>query len=779
MNSSHRVKNRAAKEHFEGVIAVSTIRCQNPKDFGGCIFSGYEVNDEGEKYNVRELFVVTARAYLLPFEVSKGERWRVSGNIRSVEMKNFNGFHITEITIESEVPLLKERETGDLIISLVANNPKFKRIGRVRMQRLWNKYGNKLYTYLDTANLETLANELGEKDATIFIEAWRDHVSGSVISFLQAHNFPYWLAKKVLEFHGNNAQTALTEDPYLLVSFAARWELVDTLARQYFGIPDNDPRRLRAIIEESLYRLVDRGSHTCVPVDMVKKQISRLLLTKQLVDDALADKASNGAYLITDDKHFWPSGAFIMEEHIAGEIASMVTNPEPLGPSLFMSSMTESKIDNIIAEFEKREHERIGKPFHLTDAQREAVHVCVTNRFSVINGAAGTGKTSVLRCIYYVLERANYSVCQMALSGRAAKRMQVATGVDATTIAGYFRNAHKINDKLGDFAYYVVDEASMLDLPTTFQILRNMPEGKNLRMITVGDQYQLPPIGPGLVFPVLMEVEGIPVVHLTEVKRQEESSGIPAVANAIRHGILPDLPATGVKGVRFIPCHDRKILDEVLKLFAEKPDNTQILCATKNCSLTGTNAINMACRERFNNRERPLLVKSNAFEGAFCHSFREKDRLMVTRNDWKRGINNGLIGHLAKVYDKPVTVPGFDEQAIAAGYFEGITVDIFPSDIYGERPILQYGYGATVYKGQGSEWRRVIFPVLGSRNLDRTLIYTLITRAEDEVIMVGDPDALRHAVENEPKVNSRIVGLRRLLPQKIHKLINGNTEPDE
>lgn len=762
---------------FDGLISVSTIRSENPKGIGGCIFSGYEVDEEGKKRNASKLFVVVAKDHLLPGEVLRGERWRVSGAITRSESKSYNGYMTTEYTVEPDLPLFKERETGDLIINLVARNPRFKRIGEVRMRRLWNKFGELLYAVLDNGDVETLAIELGEEDAACFIDAWADHVSSSVISFLSAHKVPIWLSRKVIEFHGANVKAVLDEDPYCLLSFTASWSIVDALARQRFGVADDDPRRLRAAIEESLYWLVDNKAHTCVPSELVKQQLKHLLLvnnsreeTKRLIDDALADNASNGAYIITDDGHYWPTGAYIMEEYVAEQIAAMVTFPDPISPSPLMASMNAAKINRLIQEFEEKEHRRIGKPFQLNPAQRDAVHKCVNNRFAVITGGAGTGKTTVLRCLYYVLHQASYTICQMALSGRAAKRMNVATGIDATTIAGYLYNSGDIKEKLGDFGYYVIDEGSMLDISTTYQIFRSMPEDKGMRMVMVGDPYQLPPIMAGLVFHVLAESSGIPIVHLTETKRQAEGSGIPAVANAVRHGTLPALHSQE-GGVRFISCPDNQIVEQVLELFSENPDDTQILCATKNCSHAGTVAINTACRERFTKGERELLVGSDddGYQGAYGYSeFRERDRVMFTKNDHARKVNNGSIGTITEVYDEPVKVKGHYELAIAKGEFEGVEVQIFESDIKGDpRPKLDLGYAATVHKAQGSQWPRIIVPVRWSKNLDRTLIYTAITRAESEVILVGDAHALRKAVEAEPKAHTRSVGFSRLLPLKI------------
>ena len=767
----------ASRNRFEGLVSVSSVRSQNPLGFGGCIFSGFEVDLEGRRSNSGRLYVIIAKGSLLPGDVSKGERWRISGRITRRDRKELSGYRIIEVTIEADTPLVKERETGDLIIGLVAKNPRFKRLGEVRMRRLWNKHGEAIYKILDDGDLKALCEDLSSEDATGFIEAWRDHVSGATVSFLSAHGIPNWLSRKIIDFYGTNVKAELEDDPYRLLSFTASWPSVDALAREHFHISDDDPRRLRAAIEESLYRLVDKKGHTCVPSVVVKEQLKRLLggsggrdETNRLIDKALADNASNGAYVVTDDNHYWPTGAFIMEDYVAEKIAGLVLTPDPLSPSLFLSSFAIDHIDRLIDEFEQQEHVRLKREFILNEAQRMAVHNCVNNRFSLITGGAGTGKTTVLRCLYYVLTKSHYSICQMALSGRAAKRMQTATGFKATTIAGYLRKSKDIQSNLGEFGYYVIDEASMLDISTTYQILRSISEDRSIRIVMVGDPCQLPPIMAGLVLHILAEDARIPAVHLAVCKRQEEMSGIPAVASSVRHGVVPALISDS-GGVRFISCSENEILGKTLEIFSVSPNDTQILCATKNCSWSGTKAINAVCREHFSKGQHELLVRSDAIKGAFGYcGLRLTDRAMFTKNDYGRGINNGSIGCIIEIYDVPKGVDGYAEPAIAKGEFDGIEVEIFESHVAGKHPILELGYAVTVHKAQGSQWPRVIVPIRQSRNLDRTLLYTAVTRAESEVILVGDMTVLRKAIERMPIPRTRAVGLGKLLHRKLATL---------
>ena len=172
---------------------------------------------------------------------------------------------------------------------------------------------------------------------------------------------------------------------------------------------------------------------------------------------------------------------------------------------------------------------RSGKPW------RWRVHYPL----SVLTGGAGTGKTTVLQVIHDIAEQIGVPVLQMALSGRAAQRLRGATGREASTIAAFLHAAaRRLVDPAGE-PLIIIDESSMLDLPLTYSIVRALPA--RARLLLVGDPYQLPPIGFGLIFHVLAASPSVPRVELVEIHRQARSSGIPQIAHEVRHGVAPQL----------------------------------------------------------------------------------------------------------------------------------------------------------------------------------------------------------------------------------------------
>lgn len=245
---------------------------------------------------------------------------------------------------------------------------------------------------------------------------------------------------------------------------------------------------------------------------------------------------------------------------------------------------------------------------------------------------------------------------------------------------------------------------------------------------------------------------------------------IALAAQAVRDGNWPELASDATAVIAFLPCAAPAIADLVVGLYAEDVENTQILSARKN-SADGTKAINTLCQSRFTRHGRPLLVYLDEFQSMAGTGFYLGDQLLCTRNLWDWGLQNGSLGRLVDIEDTPRLLTNSEGAEI--GHALGWVL----WDDGERRPILEsmlddieLGNAVTVHKAQGSQWRRVIVVLTGSRMLDRTLIYTAMTRAQSQVILVGDPVATRRAVEGPPRANTRMVGLDSLLDEYIAEL---------
>ena len=302
----------------------------------------------------------------------------------------------------------------------------------------------------------------------------------------------------------------------------------------------------------------------------------------------------------------------------------------------------------------------------------------------------------------------------------------------------------------------------MVDIITMSRLCELL--GAMPRLVLVGDPAQLMPVGPGLVLHALTQVSQVPVAQLTVVKRY--GGAIAAAAAAIREGRWPELPADPEAAIGFIPCFARPldsaedaIPETVLHLYRQDPANTQILCARRN-GPDGTKGLNALCQAALTAEAKPVEVWDGRHEAYARVGFHLGDPVLCTRNLWDRGLQNGSLGVVVQVEDEPRVLTNEE------GEEAGLVLAWVDWDDGVRRPIveemlddLELGYAITVHKAQGSQWPRVIVPLTGHRLLDRTLVYTAVTRAQRQVLLVGDESAIKAAVKREPRAQSRQVAL--------------------
>jgi exodeoxyribonuclease V alpha subunit len=275
----------------------------------------------------------------------------------------------------------------------------------------------------------------------------------------------------------------------------------------------------------------------------------------------------------------------------------------------------------------------------------------------------------------------------------------------------------------------VIDEASMLDLSTLYRILLRLGQA---RLLLVGDPAQLAPIGFGLTFHILVKAPAVPTVLLDRVHRQDEDSGIPAIAAAIRSGRMPDFEGFQGRrpGVSFIDCPADEAVYRIADIGRELIQaggirgETQILSPVRAGS-AGITAINRHFHEaRAGDRPR--------FPGR--RDIAIGDPVIFVKNDAKLDLQNGSIGRFIAL-----------DGSAALVNFDGREVELTAAQAH----FLELAYAISVHKAQGSSWPRVIVPVYRSRLLDRTLIYTAITRGQEQVVILGDAHAFARALAVE------------------------------
>lgn len=726
------------------LLRVVSVRSPNRGGRGGCIFSGKAIDVQGSATDAKAYLVVRAAPLVVAgVEVQPGQWWTVAGKLteRPIEV---NGFRIVEQQIEASSATL-ERPSGEHLVAFMAENPAFVGIGSVKARKLWDGYGDGVYEVLDRGAVADLEPILGIRSARAVVEAWSLYGNSRNIQWLQELGLPVSLGRKLIEFFKNDVADRISEDPYRLLSFCATWNQVDALAKNHFDIAEDDPRRLQGAVEEACYRIFSDG-HTTVLSKVLMRRLQQVLGAqtktfqwRQLVNVALSEGFTNGSYIV-GHHGIRPFGPMVMERTVAKAIATRLKSATP-------AISSKENVDRVLNAFEDRED------IELNDEQRAAVYAAGSNAFACIVGAAGVGKTTVLKALYEVYGSVGIPVVQIALAGRAAKRMQEATDRPASTIASWLKDAHT-KDLSGPMVI-VVDEASMVDVIGMCQICNVLPD--HARMVLVGDPAQLMPVGPGLILHKLAGLPGVPTVELKVVKRH--GNAIAEAANSIRNGRWPELYSDRKSPISFTQCAESDIAQTVVDLYLEAPNSTQVL-SSRRSGPDGTHCLNAALQFASTSGAQPLLVWNEGQDRSEATGISLGDTVLCTRNLWNHGITNGSIGKLVEILDQPT--PGSGDECAPDDYTLGwIEWDDGVCRALKESMLddIILGYSITTHKAQGSQWHRIIVPVTANRNLDRTMLYTAVTRAQQQVILVGDFEAAKLAAISPPRAQSREVCL--------------------
>ena len=692
-------------------VTISTVY---PGSTGGAIFSGHDVTG---KY----LRFVAGRDRIFRVPIV-GEAWLLEGVSRR-HPKYGDQVHVEQAILVAP--------SGRLVIDFLVRHPAFNglRIGKAKARRLWEEFGQDLGAVLGQGDMEKLTRVLSAECAQKLVEAWRAvSDEAGIVAFLDHHGFDLLLANKIRKVWPRDTLAKLRENPYRMLTFAA-WEKVDRMARS-LGVADDDPRRRIAAVEACLYRRLD-AKHTLTSVGTLGDAVMAALRCGESTARGAIDHACRGHAIVAAEHGYQPVGAAVMEHAVASYLRALLTGVPGPQRNLFSGNLA-----SIVAASIDGYRSRTG--LQLNASQRKAVEMAVHYPLSVLTGGAGTGKTTVLQVIHDIAEQIGVPVLQMALSGRAAQRLRGATGREASTIAAFLHAAaRRLVDPAGE-PLIIIDESSMLDLPLTYSLVRALPA--RARLLLVGDPYQLPPIGFGVIFHVLAASPSVPRVELVEVHRQARSSGIPQIAHEVRHGVAPRLPdfAGRACGVNFIDAADGGIMDNLLRVLTEWSgcDDVQTLGVIKR-GANGIRAIN-ATMHAYASAARKKLEGWDLAEG---------DPIIYLVNDNRRGLWNGSLGRI----DRVMSSAGVRAMACS---LDGVEHELLEEDFQH----VDLAYAITVHKAQGSQFKRVIVPVTRSRLLDRTLIYTALTRGIEQVVFIGDRNAFDRAIIATPQSQERQVG---------------------
>jgi exodeoxyribonuclease V alpha subunit len=656
---------------------------------------------------------------------------------------------------------------GRLIVPFLIN--RLPGIGHERAGRLIAAYGSNLGDVLsDISQLVSVASTLNSKGeptaysyrlAAQIYEEWDVHFTEfRTIAWFEKHGVSDpGIARKMARFLGEKAPEILDENPYALANLF-RWPSVDKLALPIIKFKRGgeghyiSEERLLGAVDSVMRDRIARG-HTCLPKDIFPSLLSnKLNVGQKSISRAVELAISRGAVIDGGDRWRAPGCAF-MEDDLLSRFQEMASGRGFGIVKTAVAVPPEETIKKLLSGM------RFSNGNQLHQEQLHAATRILTQELAILHGGAGTGKTTVIKAIADAWESFGGRVELVALAGKAALRLSKSTNRMGRTIFRMLRGLGKYTGRaencdlpvLDDRTLLIIDEAGMVDLGLLHQIHQSMPLG--CRLLMVGDTSQLPPIGFGLVFHEIAKDEMV-TSNLTQIHRQTEQSGIPVVADAIRNRRMPHFTNyNGVgDGVSFVECFESSIASEVKRVVTElgshNEDHDLMVCTARIRGEAGVDGLN----ETFS-LINARIQGVEPVKGFLKQWFLPNDPVVYLRNNYQIGLYNGSMGWVVSIdrLQRSVTAVFNDGEVPVEHTFSG------PDLIY-----LKLAYGITCHKAQGSQAMRIVIPLTNTSSIDPTWLYTAITRAEAQCVLVGSFKTLQAVLKRDCAYKNRQVGFRWL-----------------
>jgi exodeoxyribonuclease V alpha subunit len=468
----------------------------------------------------------------------------------------------------------------------------------------------------------------------------------------------------------------------------------------------------------------------------------------------------NNANLINDKNRIYELSSFFFENESARLIAKMLDTKSSC-------KLNPDEAEDFIERYEKQNSVGIDTPFKCSPAQVEAIKSFYTEKIMIMTGGPGTGKTSTTKAFVQILKEKGIQYELLTPTGIAAKKLGNATGSEAYTIhrrLGYKGNSWDCNNtNKYNTDVVICDEVSMVDQEVFYRLLSALYS--RTKIVFVGDNDQLPSVGPGCVLKELIESKKIKTIFLDKIFRQDKCSEIILEAKKIRDGDtdLTYFRSEPGSDIWHISDKDEKRIENLIIRFAlqlkskakEKNKNkiTFQIITPRNEGPLSVFSLNTALQQALNppnpdNKE--LKIDSMVI--------RVGDRIIIRKNNYTHGVFNGDVGKVIQINPFSVLVDIED-------FFD--TYKRIDLPIKDAEEMLKLAYTITVHKSQGSEYSIVIIPLIkahGTMLLQRNLLYTAITRAKKKVVLIGQTSAIEQTIKND-KIQKR----NTLLAERINQ----------
>lgn len=653
---------------------------------------------------------------------------------------------------KKEIPTTKEG-----IIHYLSSDL-FEGIGKKTAEEIVKKLGdgalNKILA--DASVLYDVPKMSKKKADKLAGELQRHQGLEQIMISLNQYGFGPQLSMKIYQAYETETLEKIQENPYQLVKDVEGIGFVkaDELGGK-MGLSGNHPERIKAAILYTIESTCLSEGHTYIDTKQLIINTQTLLnqsadggrVTEMDAADGIIALGESKDIIIEGERCYFPS-LFYAEQNVAKRVLDIAAQTE------YADQFPESEFLLALGELEER------MKVQYAPSQKDAIQKALSSPMLLLTGGPGTGKTTVIKGIVELyselhgvsLDPGDYKkdeafpVLLAAPTGRAAKRMSESTGLPAVTIhrllgwngaEGFTYNEDQpIEGKL-----IIIDEASMLDIWLASHLFKALP--KHIQLIVVGDEDQLPSVGPGQVLRDLLASEVLPTVRLTDIYRQAEGSSIVELAHDMKKGLLPKGLTAPTKDRSFIRCNSaqiKEVVDQVVSNALKKgytSRDIQVL-APMYRGKAGINELNMLLQDIMNppNEKRRELKFGDVV-------YRTGDKILQLVNQPENNVFNGDIGEIVSIfYAKENT----EKEDMVVVSFDGNEITFTKKDF----SQFTHAYCCSIHKSQGSEFPIVVLPVVKGyyRMLRRNLLYTAITRAKKFLILCGEEEALEWGVKN-------------------------------
>jgi exodeoxyribonuclease V alpha subunit len=701
------------------------------------------------------------------------EEIKVTGNFGDIQIDSTYEFH-GKLIIHNKFgqqfkcesyKLTLPHEKGSLINYL--SSKQFPGIGQKAANKIVASLGINALSILkdNPTKIATLSLTRKQKDSLLNGLNAMDSYSEIILKLAQL-GLNKRISNRIYQIYRGETLNKLKADPYAAIAEVAGYgfKSADQMGRE-LGLANDDPRRIKGALFQILTDELSQAGNTFIKLKSLLTNASKLLSFDDY--DAIAtcvNELQHEGKIVVVGENAALKDIFQTENDIALTMKDLLKKQQADNYSV-------KEVQKAIKKTEKQ------LKIKYDDTQRVAITNALTNPISILTGGPGTGKTTIINGILLVLRTlaeipastlysSDPPFLLAAPTGRAAKRMEEITGITAKTIHRLLglgigeTEAKDLNELNGEIL--IIDEMSMVDMFLFKQLVSSINETKHV--VFVGDKDQLPSVGPGNIFGDLIKADVFPTTVLKQIHRQGDDSSIITLAHAINAGQDQQVLFTKTKNYSFISCPPYEV-DHVVSQIVEralargfKQDDVQVLGAMYQGDGGVTNLNNVL--QEIMNPAKPNSKTLNIHD----EIFRIGDRILQLQNNPEKDIYNGQIGKVLSIDEQ-------NSKKCMTANFDGREVTFSKKDLFD----LTRAYAITIHKAQGSEFPLVILSLTMQNYimLKRNLLYTAVTRAEKNLVLIGDPRAYTMALQTSG--NDRQTGLST----KLRELLGENISPTE